>query len=86
LVNDALAFAIKKQSQSWFMTKPLLRALPPEILTITLSWIKNADWIIEVVVERLDIKKIIFEKVEKFRKPGTLDYFKHFGYSNSFNG
>ena len=30
------------------------------------------DWIIEVVVERLDIKQLIFEKVEQFRKPGTL--------------
>jgi 3-hydroxyacyl-CoA dehydrogenase len=38
----------------------------------TLSWIKEADWIIEVVVERLDIKKLVFEKVEKFRRPGTL--------------
>jgi 3-hydroxyacyl-CoA dehydrogenase len=28
--------------------------------------------VIEVVVERLDIKQLIFEQVEKFRKPGTL--------------
>jgi 3-hydroxyacyl-CoA dehydrogenase len=34
--------------------------------------IADADWIIEVVVERLDIKKQVFEKVEKYRKPGTL--------------
>lgn len=34
--------------------------------------IATYDWIIEVVVERLDIKKIIYEKVEKFRKVGTL--------------
>lgn len=34
--------------------------------------IKDCDWIIEVVVERLDIKKIIFEQVEKYRTPGTL--------------
>jgi 3-hydroxyacyl-CoA dehydrogenase len=32
--------------------------------------IANVDWIIEVVVERL--KKIGFEQIEKFRKPGTL--------------
>jgi 3-hydroxyacyl-CoA dehydrogenase len=37
-----------------------------------MDWLKNADWIIEVVVENLDIKKIVFDKVEKFRKPGTL--------------
>ncbi len=34
--------------------------------------IKNTDWIIEVVVERLDIKKSVYEKIEQFRKPGTL--------------
>lgn len=34
--------------------------------------IKDCDWIVEVVVERLDIKKQIFEKVEKFRAPGSL--------------
>jgi 3-hydroxyacyl-CoA dehydrogenase len=37
-----------------------------------LADIKNCDWIIEVVVERLDIKKQLFDKVEFHRKPGTL--------------
>jgi 3-hydroxyacyl-CoA dehydrogenase len=37
-----------------------------------MSLISGCDWIIEVVVERLDIKKLVFEQVEKFRKPGTL--------------
>ncbi|MCZ8020818.1 MAG: 3-hydroxyacyl-CoA dehydrogenase/enoyl-CoA hydratase family protein [Cyclobacteriaceae bacterium] len=34
--------------------------------------IKNYDWIIEVVVENLDIKKKVYEQVEKHRTPGTL--------------
>lgn len=34
--------------------------------------IADVDWIIEVVVERLDIKKIVFEQVEKYRTQGTL--------------
>lgn len=34
--------------------------------------IADVDWIIEVVVENLDIKKIVFNQVEKYRKPGTL--------------
>lgn len=34
--------------------------------------IKDYDWTIEVVTENLDIKKKVYEQVEKFRKPGTL--------------
>lgn len=37
-----------------------------------LAKIKDVDWIIEVVVERLDIKQKVFEQIEQFRKPGTL--------------
>ena len=37
-----------------------------------LKKIKDTDWIIEVVVERLDIKKSVYEKIEQYRKPGTL--------------
>jgi len=32
----------------------------------------NVDWIIEVVVEQLDVKRSIFERVETYRKPGCL--------------
>ncbi|MEP1982493.1 MAG: 3-hydroxyacyl-CoA dehydrogenase NAD-binding domain-containing protein, partial [Maribacter dokdonensis] len=34
--------------------------------------VSKVDWIIEVVVERLDIKKQVFENLEKYRTPGTL--------------
>jgi 3-hydroxyacyl-CoA dehydrogenase len=37
-----------------------------------LSKLGDRDWIIEVVVERLDIKKSLFEKVEKYRRPRSL--------------
>jgi 3-hydroxyacyl-CoA dehydrogenase len=36
------------------------------------SKIKEYDWIIEVVVENLDIKKKVYEQVEQHRTPGTL--------------
>ena len=34
--------------------------------------IKNADWIIEVVVEKLEIKQQVFDLIEKHRTPGTI--------------
>ncbi|MCF8240954.1 MAG: hypothetical protein K9J16_06180 [Melioribacteraceae bacterium] len=34
--------------------------------------LKSADWIIEAVVENLDIKKSVFDSVEQFRKTGSL--------------
>ena len=37
-----------------------------------LSLIKDCDWVIEVVIERLDIKKQLFEKVDNLRSQGTL--------------
>ena len=34
--------------------------------------VKNADWIVEAVVERIDIKHNIYEKIFKNRKPGAI--------------
>ncbi|MFN8285306.1 MAG: 3-hydroxyacyl-CoA dehydrogenase NAD-binding domain-containing protein [Chitinophagales bacterium] len=71
LVNDALAFALKS-NPSPIYDKNFASRVTTGNFDDNLSWVKNADWIIEVVVERLDIKQQVFEKVEKFRKPGTL--------------
>jgi len=40
--------------------------------TDDMAKIQDCDWIIEVVVERLDIKKQVYEQVEQHRKPGAL--------------
>ncbi len=40
--------------------------------TDDMSKIKNYDWTIEVVVENLDVKKMVYAEVEKYRTPGTL--------------
>ncbi len=37
-----------------------------------MDYLSQCDWILEAVVENLDIKKIVFDQVEKFRKPGTI--------------
>lgn len=37
-----------------------------------LEKLKDVDWIIEVIVENLDIKKSLYEKIDAVRKPGTI--------------
>ncbi|KIL42666.1 3-hydroxyacyl-CoA dehydrogenase [Jeotgalibacillus soli] len=37
-----------------------------------LSRLKEVDWIIEVVVENLDVKKKVFEQIEQHRKEGSI--------------
>ena len=37
-----------------------------------LSRIREADWIVEAVVERLDVKRALLEKVDAARRPGTI--------------
>lgn len=71
MVNDALAFALKS-NPSPIYDKNFASRIKTGNFEDNLSWIKECDWVIEVVVENLDIKKQLFEKVEKFRKPGTL--------------
>lgn len=37
-----------------------------------LGWLADVDWIIEVVVENLEIKQKVFAQIEEHRKPGTI--------------
>lgn len=71
LVNDALQFALKS-NPSPIYSKKFVSRISTGNMTDDMHKISDADWVIEVVVERLDIKKIVFENVEKYRKPGTL--------------
>lgn len=71
LVNDALQTAIKSNPSPLY-DKSKARLIETGNFDDDMSRIKDVDWIIEVVVENLDIKKSLFEKVEKERKPGTL--------------
>ncbi len=71
IVNDALQFALK-MSPSPIYHKSFANRITTGNFDDDMSRIKDYDWIIEVVVENLDIKKIVFENVEKHRTPGTL--------------
>ena len=63
---------LKKASPALLYTPQFAERITVGNFDDDLPKIKNTDWIIEVVVERLDIKKAVYEKIEQFRKPGTL--------------
>ena len=71
IVNDALTAAVKSNPSPVYH-KDVLKKISTGNFTDDMKKISGCDWIIEVVVERLDIKKQVFEQVEQFRKPGTL--------------
>ncbi len=71
IVNDALAAAIKSNPSPVY-TKDVVRRIKTGNFTDNMKDIAGCDWVIEVVVERLDIKQQVFTEVEKYRKPGTL--------------
>jgi 3-hydroxyacyl-CoA dehydrogenase len=71
VVNDALAFSLKS-NPSPIYSKALADRITTGNFTDDMSKIADVDWIIEVVVENLDIKKIIYEQVEQHRRAGTL--------------
>ncbi|MCB0399381.1 MAG: 3-hydroxyacyl-CoA dehydrogenase/enoyl-CoA hydratase family protein [Winogradskyella sp.] len=71
LVNDALDASIKSKPAPLY--HPSFRdRITTGNLEDDIAKVADVDWIMEVVVERLDIKKQVFEKLEKYRTPGTL--------------
>jgi 3-hydroxyacyl-CoA dehydrogenase len=71
IVNDALAAAIKSSPAPLYDAR-FAKRISNGNFDDDLPKIKDCDWIIEVVVERLDIKQQVLANVEKYRTPGTL--------------
>jgi len=71
IVNNSLSHAIKSKPAPLYH-KSFADRITTGNLEDDLPKIKDADWVIEVVIERLDIKQQVFENVEKYRTPGTL--------------
>jgi len=71
IVNSSLDRAVKSNPAP-LMKREFVSRITTGNFDDDMPKIKNVDWIIEVVVENLDIKKKVFEQVEKHRTPGTL--------------
>ena len=61
-----------KQKPAPLTAKKNLSLITVGNLEDDLEKLKDVDWIIEVVVENLDVKKSLFERVDAVRKPGTI--------------
>ncbi|WP_408007562.1 3-hydroxyacyl-CoA dehydrogenase NAD-binding domain-containing protein [Pseudalkalibacillus sp. A8] len=76
LVRNKLAETAKqkllKHKPAPLSSKDHLEMIEVGNLEDDLEKLGEVDWIIEVVVENLNIKKKVFEQVEKYRKPGTI--------------
>src|SRR5882762_439407 len=71
IVNSAFEATLKANPAALFSKKFASRVKLGNF-TDDMPKIKNVDWTIEVVVENLDIKKKVYEDVEKHRTAGTL--------------
>jgi len=71
LVNDSLISALKSKPSPIYHQKFADRIATGN-LEDDIAQVAQVDWIIEVVVERLDIKKQVFENLDKYRTAGTL--------------
>jgi len=71
LVNNALTASLKSKPSPIYHKKFADRITTGN-LEDDIAKVKDVDWIMEVVVERLDIKQQVFEKLEKHRTPGTI--------------
>lgn len=66
-----LEAAIKASPPAFFSPKDA-RLITIGNIEDHLEWLSQADWIIEAVPERLEIKQALFTKVEAYRRPGSL--------------
>lgn len=71
IVNTALATALKSKPSPIYHQRFSSRITTGN-LEDDIQKVADVDWIMEVVVERLDIKQQVFEKLEAHRTPGTL--------------
>ena len=71
IVNKALETAVKTNPSPVY-TKSVVNKITTGNFEDDMKKISAYDWVIEVVVENLDIKKKVFEQVEQYRKPGSI--------------
>lgn len=71
IANSALQ-KLKKSKPAAFMHPKNAKHITPGNIEDNLKALAECDWIIEAVIERLDIKQSLYEKIEKVRKKSAV--------------
>lgn len=71
LAANAIKTMVKAKPAAFYVPENA-KLLTPGNFEDNMDVLADCDWIIEVVVERLDIKQSLFKKVEAVRKPGAI--------------
>ena len=71
IVNEALQAALKAKPSAVY-NKDVAERIKTGNIEDDLKDISDCDWVMEVVVERLDIKQKVFAQIEQYRRPGSL--------------
>ena len=71
IVNEYLKSTLKSKPAPIYL-KNFHNRITTGNLEDDIKKIASSDWIIEVIIEDLEIKKQLFEKIETYRKPGTI--------------
>ncbi len=71
IVNESLKNTLKSKPSPIYL-KSFCNRIQTGNLSDDLSLISDADWIIEAIIEKIEIKKDIFFQIEKYRKKGSI--------------
>ena len=71
-ISEKAIDLIKKSDPPLLVERSRLGFIKPGNLTDDFDEIKDADWIIEAVVERIDIKHTLYNQIDKVRSPHSI--------------
>ena len=71
-ISEKAIDLIKKSDPPLLVEKSRLSHIKPGNLSDDFNQIKDADWIIEAVVERIDIKHQLYSQIDKVRSPNSI--------------
>jgi len=72
VITQGAVDKLKKSKPAAFMHPKNAKLITVGNIDDDLEKIADCDWIVEVVIERLDIKQALYKKIEKFRKKGAI--------------